>query len=328
MEMEDLAWQRNGGKGMGLGRGRRQPATDEARVSELLRAPEPHDGEFSVPRRPGHAFIPPVDHPAADPGAVRTPLGARTPPGFTTPPPPPPPPIPDHELLRLIGRGSYGQVWLARNRLGTLRAVKIVSRETFEDRKPFEREFKGIQRFEPVSRAHEGVVDILQVGGTDEYFYYVMELADPVRKSEIRSSKSEGSPKPEVRRRQGGPNSEHRKPCDADGIRVSDFGLLSDFGLRNSNFYSLARYARAAALRPVARGGMRAHRAIAGVGARPPAPAQPRAPGRQAVEHHLRRRGAQPCACPGKATQRMGHRRFASAAFRSLIMRTMSWKRA
>jgi len=93
-------------------------------------------------------------------------------------PAPPPPAIPDHELLELIGRGSYGQVWLGRSRLGTFRAVKIVSLAAFEDRKPFEREFKGIQRFEPVSHTHEGLVDILQVGVTDDYFYYVMELAD------------------------------------------------------------------------------------------------------------------------------------------------------
>src|SRR5262245_56335684 len=87
--------------------------------------------------------------------------------------------IPDHELLGSIGRGSYGEVWLARNKLGTLRAVKIVHRAAFEDARPFEREFKGIQKFEPISRSHEGLVDILQVGGTAEYFYYVMELADP-----------------------------------------------------------------------------------------------------------------------------------------------------
>lgn len=32
-----------------------------------------------------------------------------------------PPSIPDHELLRCIGRGSYGEVWLARNVLGEQR---------------------------------------------------------------------------------------------------------------------------------------------------------------------------------------------------------------
>ena len=33
--------------------------------------------------------------------------------------------IPDHELFRQIGSGSYGEVWLARSALGTFRAVKI-----------------------------------------------------------------------------------------------------------------------------------------------------------------------------------------------------------
>src|SRR5437667_3218176 len=68
----------------------------------------------------------------------------------------PPPVIPDHQLLRRIGEGSYGEVWLARNKLGTLRAVKVIYRRTFEDARPFEREFRGIQRFEPISRSHDG----------------------------------------------------------------------------------------------------------------------------------------------------------------------------
>ena len=91
-----------------------------------------------------------------------------------------PPRIPDHELIRRIGRGAYGEVWLARNALGTLRAVKIVYRDTFKDARPYEREFAGIRRFEPLSRSNEGFVDILQVGRDDAggWFYYVMELAD------------------------------------------------------------------------------------------------------------------------------------------------------
>ena len=90
--------------------------------------------------------------------------------------------IPDHELLQPIGRGSYGEVWLARSVLGTLRAVKIVRRAAFSNARPFEREFAGIQRFEPLSRTQDGLVDILQVGRSEEegFFYYVMELADPM----------------------------------------------------------------------------------------------------------------------------------------------------
>src|SRR5437667_124445 len=95
----------------------------------------------------------------------------------------PPPVIPDHELIRLIGRGSYGQVWLAKNAVGTLRAVKVVYRATFEKEEHFEREFKGLEKFEPISRSHDGFVDILLLGRNDPagYFYYIMELAATFR---------------------------------------------------------------------------------------------------------------------------------------------------
>ncbi len=88
--------------------------------------------------------------------------------------------IPDHELLRCIGRGSYGTVWLARSVIGSWRAVKIVRRDLFTEVGPFERELAGIQQFEPVSRTHPGLVSILHVGKkeSDECFYYIMELAD------------------------------------------------------------------------------------------------------------------------------------------------------
>ena len=63
--------------------------------------------------------------------------------------------IPDHELLALIGRGAYGEVWRARNAIGTLRAVKIVHRRSFLRAEHFEREFKGLLKFEPISRSHD-----------------------------------------------------------------------------------------------------------------------------------------------------------------------------
>ena len=95
--------------------------------------------------------------------------------------------VPDHELLKIIGGGSYGEVWLARTALGAYRAVKIVHRHNFDHARPFEREFAGIQKFEPISRSHEGLVDLLQVGRNDAagYFYYVMELADDVGSKRI-----------------------------------------------------------------------------------------------------------------------------------------------
>lgn len=93
-----------------------------------------------------------------------------------------PPPVPDHQLIRPIGTGGSGQVWLARNALGTFRAVKIVYGKKFESGRPFNGEFEGVLKFEPISRAHDGLVDVLQVGGGSEtrFFYCVMELADDV----------------------------------------------------------------------------------------------------------------------------------------------------
>jgi eukaryotic-like serine/threonine-protein kinase len=92
------------------------------------------------------------------------------------------PNVPHHTVVRAIGRGSYGEIWLARSLTSAWRAVKIVERARFEDTRAFDREFDGMAKFEPVSREHAGFVDILHVGRSedDAFFYYVMELADDV----------------------------------------------------------------------------------------------------------------------------------------------------
>src|SRR5258708_29732370 len=81
------------------------------------------------------------------------------------------PVVPDQELLVRIGGGSYGDVWLARSIVGTWRAVKVVFRDRFLDARPYEREFSGIQKFEPLSRSNEGFVDVLQIGRNDAEGY-------------------------------------------------------------------------------------------------------------------------------------------------------------
>ena len=88
--------------------------------------------------------------------------------------------IPDITLIRRIGSGSYGEVWLAQTITGALRAVKVVWREDFEQEKTFRREFEGIEQFEPISRGHPGLVNILHVGWNEQrgFYYYVMELGD------------------------------------------------------------------------------------------------------------------------------------------------------
>ena len=88
-----------------------------------------------------------------------------------------------HELIREIGGGAYGKVWLARSVTGTYRAIKVVFRSDFKSDTPYDREYRGIQKFEPISRDHDGFIDILHVGRNDQtgYFYYVMELGDDAK---------------------------------------------------------------------------------------------------------------------------------------------------
>lgn len=92
----------------------------------------------------------------------------------------PGPTVADHTLVRQVGKGGYGEVWLARNAIGLHHVVKMVHRRDFNDDGPYEREFRGIQKFMPISRSHPGFVHILHVGRNDErrFFYYIMEPGD------------------------------------------------------------------------------------------------------------------------------------------------------
>jgi len=88
--------------------------------------------------------------------------------------------VPNHALVKRVGKGAYGEVWLARNAVGVYHAAKIVQRRGFPADEPYEREFRGIQKFMPVSRTHPGFVHILHVGRNDDerYFFCVMEAGD------------------------------------------------------------------------------------------------------------------------------------------------------
>ncbi len=154
-----------------------------------------------------------------------------------------PPSVPDYELLQRVGSGSYGDVWLARNVLGQHRAIKFIYRHRFTDPRPFEREFAGIRRFEPISRSHPSQLHILHVGQNEaeQCFYYVMELADDAAeprnpKSEIRSPKGSAEendvPKTPTER-SGRLDPRHEFPN-----AMASSNAPSDFGFRASDFYT------------------------------------------------------------------------------------------
>jgi CHASE2 domain-containing sensor protein len=93
-----------------------------------------------------------------------------------------PPDAPDYELLQPpIGEGSFGKVWIVRNAIGQWQALKAVYQSKFgENRHPYESEFRGLQKYKPVSENHPGLlrIDLVSKMKDEGYFYYIMELGD------------------------------------------------------------------------------------------------------------------------------------------------------
>ncbi|MFZ0828564.1 MAG: serine/threonine-protein kinase [Verrucomicrobiia bacterium] len=93
------------------------------------------------------------------------------------------PETPDYQLFNPpFGEGAYGKVWLARNPTGQWRALKAVYLANFDENPdPYEREFSGIKKYQPVSDKHPGLLRVEFVSEKQAgYFYYVMELGDPL----------------------------------------------------------------------------------------------------------------------------------------------------
>jgi CHASE2 domain-containing sensor protein len=93
-----------------------------------------------------------------------------------------PPDAPDYELLQPpIGEGSFGKVWIVRNAIGQWQALKAVYQSKFgQNRHPYESEFRGLQKYKPVSEKHPGLlrIDLVSKMKDEGYFYYIMELGD------------------------------------------------------------------------------------------------------------------------------------------------------
>ena len=95
------------------------------------------------------------------------------------------PAIPDYELIRVIGKGSFGEVWVALDATGTPCALKIIYKGESDDQ-IFNKELEGVTSYLPISRSNLGLVTILHVGKDpeNEFYYYTMELADNANESE------------------------------------------------------------------------------------------------------------------------------------------------
>ena len=91
--------------------------------------------------------------------------------------------IPNYRLIKRIGGGAFGQVWLAEEKATwLLRAVKIIPAGSH-----MSVELEGVRNYQQRSRGHANLIQVLHVAETDGYLYYVMEAADSAVGSRLAS---------------------------------------------------------------------------------------------------------------------------------------------
>jgi eukaryotic-like serine/threonine-protein kinase len=95
-----------------------------------------------------------------------------------------PPQIPDLEVIRLIGRGAYGEVWLVRNKpFGALRAAKLIDKSRTG---AVVRELASLRRYlEKLPQQHPNLMPIYHCGETPDHLFYLMPAADSTGASPV-----------------------------------------------------------------------------------------------------------------------------------------------
>ena len=81
-------------------------------------------------------------------------------------------------LIRIIGSGGFGSVWLAADGIGLHVAIKLISKR-IDHLAAAEREQKAAKLLRESATSHPNIVNMHHIGSTDEYFFYTMDLADP-----------------------------------------------------------------------------------------------------------------------------------------------------
>jgi len=83
-------------------------------------------------------------------------------------------------MIRPIGKGGFGEVWLAANQTtGALRAIKLIPLERPGGADPAGREITSLARLEAgLRRPHPNLLAIHHVGKTGGHLFYIMDLAD------------------------------------------------------------------------------------------------------------------------------------------------------
>ncbi len=86
--------------------------------------------------------------------------------------------IPDYERVQLCGEGSYGSIWVVRDRVGVYRALKLIDLERMRKARIKCRERAALEAYCRKLSRHPYLITIFHVGVAGPYLYYTMELAD------------------------------------------------------------------------------------------------------------------------------------------------------
>ena len=81
--------------------------------------------------------------------------------------------VPDYQLIAKCGRGSYGDVYVARSLSGSLVALKIIEKNSYSAK-----EFNGLKYYCSRCANSPYLIKIFHTGEMESFFYYTMELAD------------------------------------------------------------------------------------------------------------------------------------------------------
>lgn len=90
------------------------------------------------------------------------------------------PRIPNFEILSFCGEGASSEVWLGVDSDGITRAIKVMDLSSPEKQKFIEQENKAITAYRNITQKHPNMLDILYIGRTSKFLYYISELADNV----------------------------------------------------------------------------------------------------------------------------------------------------
>ncbi len=87
-----------------------------------------------------------------------------------------PPDLADFEIIKRIGSGTFGQVWIAKERItGVYRAIKTFPQTAANT------EITGLCEYQRRALNHPQLISIHLVGQRNQTYYVVMELADDVK---------------------------------------------------------------------------------------------------------------------------------------------------